>query len=255
MAKKVYALKSIIMGDVHSDGGMGQTLTEVFGETVLGSATLTVDKPTKTGVKTEEKKNSIFFIDGEDPDFTLNASTYNISAKTMKKLFGGTISGPNGVQTLGTIVGGTGYANGVYKNVPLSGGTGFGASADITVSGGVVTAITILGKGVDYTAADTLSAPAALLGGTGSGFTVPVSALYAGAESWSAPIGGVKATLEQSVIAESQTGIKFKFVKMDISSGLAVSFDKTKLGQIDYTGLLMEPDKANTPAWGIDWPA
>lgn len=255
MAKKVYALKGIIMGDVAADGGMGQSLTEVFGETVLGTATLTVDKPTKTGVKTEEKKNSIFFIDGEDPDFTLNASTYNISAKTMKKLFGGNIAAAKGVLTTGTIVGGSGYANGVYKDVPLSGGTGFGASADITVTAGAVSAVAIVSKGVDYTVADSLTASAALLGGTGTGFAVPVSALYSGAESWSAPLGGIKPTLEQSVVAETQTGIKFKFVKMDISSGLAVSFDKTKLGQIDYTGLLMEPDKANTPAWGIDWPA
>ena len=254
MAKKVYGLKKILMGFQLPDGSMATTLTEVFGETVLGSATLTMDPPSKTPVKTEEKRNAIAYIQGEDPDFLLKASTYNISASTMKRLFGGTLNGTNGVATTGTVVGGTGYTTGIFTGVELSGGTGIGATATITVAAGIVTTVVLTSKGAGYTAADALTAPAGSIG-PGTGFTVPVATLYTGLESWSAPIGGVRPDFFQSVIAETATGIKFNFVKMDLSAGLAVAYDKTKLGQIDWTGLLMEPDKANTPAWGIDWPA
>lgn len=59
----------------------------------------------------------------------------------------------NGVTTLGTIVGGTGYVNGTYSNVPLlttNNGIGNGATANITVSGGAVTAVTLVNRGVGY---------------------------------------------------------------------------------------------------------
>lgn len=254
MAKKVYGLKSILFGDPAPDGGMATVLTEIFGETVLGSATITMDPPTKEGVKVEEKKNAIFFIETESPDLFIRASSYNISATTMQKLFGGVASGADGVATIGSITAGTLYTNGVYNNVALTGGTGFGAIANITVSGGGVTAVTIVNKGKGYTASDDLTTAAANIGGTGSGFKVPVATLSTGPETWSAPVGGTKPDWIQSVVAETKTGIKFKIVKMDVSAGLAIAFDKTKLGQIDLTGMLMEPDKANTPAWEIEWP-
>jgi len=56
----------------------------------------------------------------------------------------------NGVQTLGTIVGGNFYDNGTYYNVPLTGGTGSGAIADVTVSGSAVTAVTVNSRGIGY---------------------------------------------------------------------------------------------------------
>ena len=54
--------------------------------------------------------------------------------------------------------GGTGYTNGSYTNVPLTGGTGSGALANITVSGGIVTVATITKGGVGYHVGDHLSA-------------------------------------------------------------------------------------------------
>ena len=68
---------------------------------------------------------------------------------------------------------GAGYTDGTYTNESLTGGTGTGAKADITVSGGVVTAITIVSHGVDYTITDQLSAslPA------GAGFVLDITHL------------------------------------------------------------------------------
>ena len=79
------------------------------------------------------------------------------------------------VATLGVITGGSAYTTGTYFDVPLTGGTGSGALATITVSGGAVTAVTITNGGLQYTTGDSLSALAANIGGTGSGFSVLVS--------------------------------------------------------------------------------
>ena len=47
----------------------------------------------------------------------------------------------------GNIVGGSLYTNGVYPNVPLTGGLGSGAIATITVAGGVITVVDFTGFG------------------------------------------------------------------------------------------------------------
>ena len=83
------------------------------------------------------------------------------------------------IKTLGTVTGGSAYTDGVYTAVPLTGGSGDGAEATISVVGGVVTTVTITARGAAYAVGDVLSADAADIGGTGSGFSVPVSAIYA----------------------------------------------------------------------------
>ena len=84
----------------------------------------------------------------------------------------------DGIQTLNTLVGGSGYANATYTNVPLTGGSGAGARATIVVSGGAVTSVTVTTFGAGYQVGNTLSASNTNLGGSGAGFSIQVSALY-----------------------------------------------------------------------------
>lgn len=82
------------------------------------------------------------------------------------------------VISFGAITGGSGYTNGTYTNVALTGGTGTGAKATVVVSGGAVTSVSIPAgdnAGTGYLATDSLSAAAASIGGTGSGFSVALS--------------------------------------------------------------------------------
>ena len=73
---------------------------------------------------------------------------------------------------------GTGYTNGTYTNVPFSGGSGSGAvAASVTVSSGIVTAITlpVPFPGIDYANTDVLSISSTNLGGAGSGLAYTLS--------------------------------------------------------------------------------
>lgn len=79
------------------------------------------------------------------------------------------------ILTLGTITGGSAYTNGTYTAVPLTGGSGTGALATIVVAGNFVITVTVTTVGNYYNAGDVLSATAASIGGTGSGFSVPVA--------------------------------------------------------------------------------
>lgn len=93
------------------------------------------------------------------------------------------------VLTLGTITPGTSYVNGIYYNVPLVSvtGTGAGATANITISGGVVTAASINlsntypnAGGSGYSIGDSLTVSNTNLGGFGSGFSVLVATIGLG---------------------------------------------------------------------------
>ena len=80
------------------------------------------------------------------------------------------------IGALGAVSGGSGYANGTYTGVALTGSaTGSGALATVVVSGGAVSSVTIANQGKQYAAGDSLTAAASAIGGTGSGFSVPVA--------------------------------------------------------------------------------
>jgi microcystin-dependent protein len=85
-------------------------------------------------------------------------------------------AGVNGmIGTIGAITAGSLYTNGTYGGVPLTGGSGTNATANITIAGGAITAVTILNPGTQYVVGDVLSAAAATIGGSGSGFAFPVA--------------------------------------------------------------------------------
>ena len=85
----------------------------------------------------------------------------------------------NSIGTLGSITGGSGYTPGTYYNIPLTGGSGGNATADIVVNGsGVVSSVTLRNPGYNYVNTNTLSASASYIG-PGSGFSIPVSTVIA----------------------------------------------------------------------------
>jgi hypothetical protein len=107
--------------------------------------------------------NELTFILGPTPDATYGVELHYYYYP---------VSIVQGVITsLGTITGGSGYTNGTYFDVALTGGSGSSAKATITVSGNAVTAVTVTSGGQQYVVGDTLSAvPSA-----GTSFSVPVA--------------------------------------------------------------------------------
>jgi hypothetical protein len=82
------------------------------------------------------------------------------------------------ISSLGAITGGSGYTNGTYYNVPLTGGSGSGALATIVVSSGAVSSVTITTAGSYYLVGNSLSALATNIGGGGgTNFSVLVNSI------------------------------------------------------------------------------
>jgi hypothetical protein len=76
---------------------------------------------------------------------------------------------PNpGVVTNVSFTAGSGYANGTYAGLPLTGGTGTGVTATVTVGGNVITSVSIVSGGKNYVLADTLALNTAYINGTGA---------------------------------------------------------------------------------------
>jgi hypothetical protein len=90
-------------------------------------------------------------------------------------------SATTAVATFGSITAGSGYTDGTYTAVSMSAVSGatFNTYPTVTVvvAGGVVTTVTLVtaGIGASSTAATVLTVAAALIGGTGSGFSIPVA--------------------------------------------------------------------------------
>ena len=79
-----------------------------------------------------------------------------------------TITISSGITGTTSIVGGSGYTNGVFT-LGINGGSGSGCTGTFTISGGALTSISITSPGTGYTSAPTLSFSVA--GGTGASAT------------------------------------------------------------------------------------
>lgn len=255
MAKRTYGLGlvTIKMGAIAGDGGMGTSLT-TLGDTVQGSATLTSADDTKTDFNIEEETDPVQSIVSQKGKKTLAWSCYNVAPTQLALFFGGTAvayGGANRVATLGAITAGTGYTNGVYTDVPLTGGAGSGATADITVAGTVVTVVTLKYGGTGYAAGNTLSALTSNIGGTGTGFSIPVATISAAEQlgRWDAPNSSV--TLEQSLEIVDQKTNKMQIVRALVTAKFNWSFTKDKLAQVDLSADVLTPAKANTPPMSV----
>jgi hypothetical protein len=110
--------------------------------------------------------NELSFIIGPTPNGSYNVELHYFYYPV--SIVQGAITSYN------TPTGGSSYTNGVYPNVPLTGGQGSGATATITVAGNTVTTVTINNGGQFYGVNDSLTTASSYIGGTGAGFSVTV---------------------------------------------------------------------------------
>jgi len=90
MAKKVYGLSSVMVGAIANDGGMGTSLTELLGATVKDSASLIYTEPSVEDIEIEESDDPYDQIVTTAGKWELKMNSYNVSAKTMGNVVGGT---------------------------------------------------------------------------------------------------------------------------------------------------------------------
>ena len=124
--------------------------------------------PTTTAGVDPSITNELSFILGPTPDaaYAVELHFYYYPASIVQ----------GGVASVGVVSGGVGYSNGTYFDVPLTGGDGGGATATIVVTAGVVVSVNIASAGAGYRVGNVLSV-GTTIGGTGSGFSVPVGTL------------------------------------------------------------------------------
>jgi hypothetical protein len=109
------------------------------------------------------------------------------------------VNATGGILTATITNAGSGYTNGTYNNTPLTGGTGTGATANITVAGNVVTSVVINGHGINYAVGNTLSAVIA----GGAGFVLTVNTLMSFVSLYQNEIGTDKVSGALSTAIES----------------------------------------------------
>ncbi len=141
----------------------GSDPLEVPDQARLKDNMIQVGRVYKTGVfALENLKNDLEII-----CYNLDYAPYNVSEIEINHG-----SGIISELTASSLVAGSGYTNGTYLNVPLTGGTGTGATANIVVTGGQVTAVSLTNGGLRYSINDILSAGPTIGGGIGFSITV-----------------------------------------------------------------------------------
>lgn len=149
--------------------------------TIVGAVTNQVDN---YFLKNDNRSQFLLLNPVRDYEFT----GINIITGVNSGAQGQIIDGPyttgkpeNGIAVqldISSLFGGTGYtpASGsvIYYNVPLTGGTGTNATANVTVTNGQVSNVELVTGGTGYLVNDDLSANNSSIGGTGTGFEVQV---------------------------------------------------------------------------------
>ena len=166
--------------------------SQVFAYPIEASWVTLPDEVVFTGTFNEVTGSEFLYLDTYNTQVAINQVISGSNIPTGTTVVAITSSN---IKTLGTITPGSGYTNGVYTNVPLTGGSGANAEATIAVVGGAVATVTVTARGAGYEVGDVLSASNTNLGGAGAGFSVPVTALYAQAIEMSAAATGTGAVL------------------------------------------------------------
>lgn len=170
---------------VYDDKGLAHTLSVYYKKMHSASLELTGDGTGTTFTFTPKQELGTTLA-GEQTNLIATSSkalaaaggtTETISNAVLTYISGGSESLNSEIDSLGGVTGGSGYTNGTYTGVALTGGSGTGAQGTVVISGGVVTSVTLTSRGVGYKAGDYLGLVPDTVGGTGSGFSVPVSTI------------------------------------------------------------------------------
>jgi len=123
--------------------------------------------------------NELTAIVGPTPDSSYNTELHYFYYPV--SIVQGVVATLNATFTAGTL-----YSPGLYQNIPMTGGSGSGATCDILVnSTGNVASVTLQNGGSFYQIGDSLSVATANIGGSGSGFSVGVATVNnAQGQSW-----------------------------------------------------------------------
>lgn len=134
-------------------------------------------------VKDLQTVPSKFFYDGHFPLGNLYIHPIPSAQYTVHIIIEDQLGFETTIETGEIEAGGAGYVTANYVAVPLTGGSGSGATADIVVTAGVVAIVTLLDGGEGYAVDDVLSASNANLGGVGAGFQWKVDTVTANLDS------------------------------------------------------------------------
>lgn len=220
-------------------GGSGlDTITIVNGGSgYTDGSYLGVDLVTTSGTGSGANAN-ITVSGGAVTDIVLQNTGSNYSLSDVLSVTGTDIT-QAAIDTVSISSAGTGYANGVYPNVALStNGSGTNATADITISGNVVTNAVINTAGSGYVVGDTLTFEASSVGGTGAGIISSVTVTNGGSGFTDAITTNVSVTGGSGANAEATVEVNNGSVSSVIitDGGSGYSANET-LGLDGYPGV------------------
>jgi hypothetical protein len=129
----------------------------------------------------------------------------------------------NGIITVLTAGAFQSATTGTYTNIPLTGGSGTGATATVVVAAGTVTSITLANPGTGYTAANTLTIPAGVLG---IGHTVAQTATVTTISTPATSVNVWTNYVSPGYIAGTVAGLRFIGAYVETTFGNC-SFQKT----------------------------